>query len=665
MNSSASIDLELMRASTLLDSNPADAARRAGDILAASPGHSEANLLLAAACRRLGDGAAAAGVLESLASANPSSAVLQLELGRAYATSGRGADAVQAFERALDLDAGLADAWEGLAAQRFAAGDALGGDAAYASFRRLSSQPPDLKDASVALGEGRLDAAEAMLQQRLQRAPLDVFARRMLAEVAMRRDDYIEAENQLRECLAIAPGDSQARYDLGRALYEQHKNAEVLPLVDRLLAGSPHNADYLHLKARALRLINRDAEAIALMEAAVAASPGDDRAWLLRGHLLRETGQQARAIESYRRALAVRPESGAAYDSLGNLKTFRFDDADFETMHAQLAKSSVRGSDRLHLEFALGQALEHKGDYAASFEHYARANALHRATIVYDAQATSDDVRRTEALLTPEFFAARAGFGSARPDPIFIVGLPRSGSTLLEQILSSHSTVEGAGELTDLAAVARDLVLQPGVAGRSAYPDSIAPLDAAALEALAMRYLERAAAHRPLGKPRFVDKMLFNFGHLGLIHLMFPNASIIDARRHPLGCGLSCFKQRFSRSLSFTYDLGELGRYYRDYAQLMEHFDTVLPGRVHRVYYEQLIAHPEREVRALLDYCRLPFEAECLRFYDNPRIVRTISSEQVRQPLYTESVDRWRHYEPWLGPLKDAVGDLIERHPAG
>lgn len=648
----------------LLDSDPAAAARRASAILAAVPGHAEASLLLAAACRKLGDNKKATSVLEALAGANPASAVLQLELGRAYASAGRGADAVAALGRAVELDPTFADGWQALAAERFAAGDLAGGDSAYANFSRLAPDPPELKDASVALAEERNDAAETMLRQHLKRVPADAMARRLLALVSMRREDYPEAEKELRTCLALAPGFAEARFDLARALYEEHKHAEVLPLVDRLLAGEPGNMDYLHLKARALRLLSRDAEAIALMEAVVASNPDDDRAWLLRGHLFRETGQQPAAIESYRRALRVRPESGAAYDSLANLKTFRFSDADLAAMNAQLERGALRGTDRLNLEFALGQALEQRGDYAASFQHYARGNVLQRAMIVYDPEATSDDVRRSQALLTAEFFAKRSGFGSERADPIFIVGLPRSGSTLLEQILSSHSMVEGAGELTDVAAIARDVTLAPDVAGRSSYPDALAPLDREAVAALAERYLARTESHRPLGKSRFVDKMLFNFGHVGLIHLMFPNASIIDARRHPLGCGFSCFKQRFARSLGFTYDLAELGRYYRDYASLMEHIDGQLPGRVHRVHYEQLVAHPEREVRRLLEYCRLPFEDECLRFYDNRRIVRTISSEQVRQPIYAESVDRWRHYEEWLGPLKAALGDLVERYPA-
>jgi predicted Zn-dependent protease len=651
-----------MRASRLLESDPAAAARSASAILAGSPGHPEAGLLLAAACRRLGDPAAAATVLESLAKELPDSPFMQLELGRACAASGRGAEALAALRRAVALDAGLADAWQELAAQLFAAGETLAGDAAYARYNRLSPDPPELSDAIVALGENRLTTAEAMLRQRLQQAPHDVRALRMLADVALRREADAEAEARLTECLRLAPGYAAARYALACLLYAQQRHAEVLPLIERLLAVEPHDIDYRSLKAQALRFLGRNAEAVALMEQVVAEHPQEAQAWLLCGHLLREVGQRTRAIDMYRRALAVRPGSGRAYWSLANLKTFRFGAADLAAMQEQLARSAVRDTERIHLEFALGKALEDEGKFAASFEHYARGNALQRATIGYDPQALAAELRRMKALYTERFFEERSGWGSSRADPIFIVGLPRSASTLLEQILGSHSQVEATRELPDLDAIVFQLMSRPAAAGHR-YPELVAGLERQEAEACATRYLSRTQAHRSSGKPRFVDKMLGNFAHIGLIQLMFPRAAIIDARRHPLGCGLSCYKQLFVRAQGFSYDLGELGRYYRDYAELMEHLDAALPGRVYRVHYERLVADPEGELRKLLDYAGLPFEEQCLRFHESRRIVQTISSEQVRQPIYAESVDHWRHYEPWLAPLKEALGDLVERYP--
>ncbi|HEY0767934.1 MAG TPA: sulfotransferase [Steroidobacteraceae bacterium] len=663
MTPSASVDLELMRATLLLESDPAAAARRATDILAGSPGNTEANLLFAAARRKLGDPAGAATVLESLAKAHPESPFMQLELGRAYAAGGRGAEALAALRRAVVLDAGLADAWRELAAQLFADGETLEGDAAYAHYSRLARQPSELNDASAALADDRLEAAEAILRRHLQQTPRDVVALRMLADAAMRREDHAGAEQCLMKCLALAPGYAAARYDLARVLYAQQRIAEMLPLLERLLASEPHNIEYLSLKAVALRLVGRNDEAIALMEQGVAAHPDEDQAWLLFGHLLREIGEQPRAIELFRRALAVRPNCGRAYLSLANLKTFRFTSADLAAMHEQLAHSAARGEDRIHLEFALGKALEDAGQFAASFGHYAHGNALHRATIFYDPDAVTTEVHRQKALYTTRFFAERVGWGSGQRDPIFIVGVARSGSTLLEQMLASHSQVEGTRELVDIAAIAFELWSRTGAAERAPYPQPVAALDRQETEAFAARYLSRTQAYRALERPRFVDKMLGNFGHIGFIHLMFPHAAIIDARRHPLGCAFSCYRQLFSRGQKFTYDLRELGQYYRDYVALMEHFDVVLPGRVHRVHYEQLVADPEAELRKLLDYCGLPFEEQCLRFYENPRVVHTVSSEQVRQPIYAESVDQWRHFDAWLGPLKETLGDLVERYP--
>ncbi len=656
----ASADLALMRASMLLEADPAAAARHAGDILANSPGHAEAALLLAAACRRLGDPATAIRVLEPLAGAHPGAPVLQLELGRAYGAGGRAAEAIGAFQRAVELDAALADGWRELAAQRFLAGDTAAGDAAYLKYSSLAREPPELTDANVARAADRLDAAETMVRRHLQRAPRDAAALRMLADLAGRRGDSAEAERCLTDALEFAPGDAAARRDLARLLCLQERVAEAMPLIERLLVNEPRNSSHLCLMAQALRLDGRAQEAIVLMQDLVAESPGDVQAWLILGNTLREVGQQAAAIASFRRALDAQPAFGEAYWALANLKTFRFTDGDVAAMRLQLARQAP-GSKTIHLHFALGKALEDAGEFAESFEHYSRGAAQQRAKISYDPAATTEYVRRSKAAYTAGFFAGRPG-GSERRDPIFIVGLPRSGSTLLEQILASHSQVEGTRELPDVPAIVMDLFAGPN-RGTAEYPESLAALGNAEIEALALRYLARTSIRRLHGSPRFVDKMLGNFSHVGLIHLMFPRAAIIDARRHPLGSGFSCYKQLFAQGMNFSYDLGEMGRYYRDYCDLMAHIDTVLPGRMHRVHYELLVTDPESELRRLLDYCGLPFEDECLRFYDNPRAVQTISSEQVRQPIYSGAVEQWRHYEPWLGPLKDAVGDWVERYP--
>ncbi len=659
----AAIDLELMRASALLESDPAAALRRASAMLELSPGHEAAQLLLATACRNLGDPARSQALLASLARSQPGSATLQLELGRACAAAGHNAEALSAFEAAVALDARLAEAWHGLAAQRFIAGDTRGGDLAYAQYDRLAPQPPELNDAAIALGDRRLDVAIGILEQRQQKAPEDVRALRMLATIARARDDNYESEECLARSLQIAPGYAAARFELATELCAQQRHAEAMPHVERLLASEPRNPGYLGLKVQTLRFYGQNAAAIALLQQVIAANPDDARLRLFYGHLLRETGDQAGAIEAYRQALAMQPGMGEAYWSLADLKTVRLTANDREAME-QFARRAPPGPARAQLEFALGKACEDAGLYAQAYEHYARGNASHRATIFFVPDDLTQSVRRSQALLTKQFFAERVGWGSQRADPIFIVGMPRSGSTLLEQILASHSQVEGTRELPDMPGMVRELIVSAKSAGESNYPDLVGTLQQGELEAYAARYLQQTQVHRPLGRPRFVDKMPGNFAHVGLIQLMFPRATIIDARRHPMACCFSCFRQLFGRGQPFSYDQQELGLHYRDYCELMEHFDTVLPGRVHRVYYEQLVADPEAEVRRLLEHAALPFEPGCLRFYENRRVVTTISSEQVRRPINSDALEQWRHFEPWLGTLAATLGDLAARYPA-
>jgi len=664
MTSSAQADLALMRASILLESDPAAAARAASEILAASPRHEEASLMLAAACRRLGDAATAIGLLESLLETQRESATMRLELGRSYSAAGRTAEALAALTRAVELDPALADAWRLLAAQRFATGDTLGGDRAHAAYARLATDPPELNPVRFAVSEKRWDSAETLLRAHLGRAPEDTVALRMAAELATRRGDAQSAKDDLRKCLAIAPGDALARFELARLLYTEERIDEALPLLDRLLAAEPDNVEYLVLRAQVIRLVGRNTEAVTILERASGLRPDSFVVPLIFGILRREMGNRPAAEAMFRRALALKPGLGEAYFNLADLKTFRFTPEDLATMRATLADGATSEADRVYLEFALGKACEDSGDFDAAFAHYQRANAAERASIPYDAAANNARMQRSRTLFTNGFFAERAAWGTQRNDPIFIVGLPRSGSTLIEQILASHSQIEGTRELPDIHNFVAELIAATPSRTETAYPQVVTDLGEADVAALASRYLAQTAVHRPLARPRFVDKMLSNFRHIGLIHLMFPRAVIIDARRHPLACGLSCYRQLFSRGQYFTYDLTDLGRYYRDYAELMEHFDRDLPGRVHRVHYEQLVAEPEQTVRRLLEHCGLDFEPACLRFYENRRTVMTISSEQVRRPIYTDAVDQWRHFEPWLGPLKEALGDLVERYPA-
>jgi predicted Zn-dependent protease len=663
LTQASKLDFTLIRIASLLESDPASAAREAEAILRTYPGHVSATLLLGTALRSCGNTQAAIAVLTTLAAVQPDSAAIQLELGRALLAAGYGTEARVALERATQLAPDLAQGWRELSMLHAARGETAACDAAYARFYSLAGEGPGLAEAAAAIAKEQFTAAERLLRHALAKAPQQVAALRMLAEVAVEREDYAEAERLLGECLRLAPGYSRARLDLVLVLQRQLKGDPMLPLLERLLASEPADLRYRTLQADAYNLLGWTERAAQILKALASECPANEYVWLHYGHTLRTAGQQGAAIEAYRKCIEIKPGFGTAWFSLANLKTFHFSPADVTTMQAQLAREDLRHDDRVHFEFALGEALEDAEDFAASFAHYASGNKLRRAVIQYDREDTGRLVQRTQALYTRQFFAAHEGCGSPSPDPIFIVGLPRSGSTLLEQILASHSQVEGTRELTDVVGFTLELGAREEPGKPSTYPQPVAHLTAAEITALGERYLAQTRPHRVLGRARFIDKMGGNFMNVGLIHLMLPNARIIDGRRSALGCCFSNFKQYYHRGLLFTYSLEDLGHYYRDYVSVMAHFDAVLPGRIYSVCYEDLVADFESEVRRLLAYCGLPFEEQCLRFHETRRNVATVSSEQVRQPLYTDAIEQWRNFEPWLGPLKEALVEPVATPP--
>jgi tetratricopeptide (TPR) repeat protein len=542
-------------------------------------------------------------------------------------------------------------------------GDGPGADRAYTRQVRASVQDPELVAAADALADGEPADAHRLLSALLARRPNDPYALRMFADLAARTGRSHDAEALLARALKAAPDDAAARCAYAIALHQQGKTLETLAQTDILLARDAANPLYRQLRAAALMAAGDNAQAAEAYREVLEARPNLALTWMGYGHALKTVGRQADAVSAYRAALRLRPALGEAWWSLANLKTVPFDSADMALMEAELARPGLDREDRLHLLFALGKACEDAGDFAAAFRNYDQANALQRETLGYDPDELSGHVARCKALLSASFFAAHAGGGSERPDPIFIVGLPRSGSTLIEQILASHSQVEGTQELADLGVIAERLGGNARRLSESAYPDILAALAPPELKALGEEYLARAKPYRKTAAPFFVDKMPNNFAHVGLIQLILPNARIIDARRHPVGCCFSAFKQHFASGQPFTYGLDHLARYYADYVELMAHVDAVLPGRVHRVIYERLVADPETETRALLVYCGLPFEEGCLRFHENARPVRTASSEQVRRPIFTDCTDHWRNFEPWLQPLIVGLGPALGAYP--
>ena len=511
---------------------------------------------------------------------------------------------------------------------------------------------PRLLEAAAAMHDNRLDVAERILKPHLQEDPFDVRAIRMLAELAARIGRLKDAEKLLRRAMEISPAFTPARANLAMVLGRLGRPAEALELLEGLFQAEPEAVGHLNLKAATLGRLGEFEEALQLYEQVLERAPHQPRVLLSYGHMLKTVGRLDEAVDAYRKAIALKPALGEAWWSLANLNTVRFEDADIQGLQAALEDSNLKDDDRFHLGFALGKALHDAGRSDEAFGHYAAANALRRTYHPFRSGDLTSLVDRSIELFTAELLSR--GGGCEAPDPIFIVGMPRAGSTLVEQILSSHSLVEGTTELPDMPALAR---------GRGGYPASAVEMSEAERAATGEEYLKRTAVQRRSERPLFIDKLPNNWMFVPFIHWVLPNARIIDARWHPLSCCFSNFRQHFARGQDFTYDLGDLGHYYSDYVRLLAHVDAVLPGRVHRVIYEQLVDDTEAEVRALLEHCGLEFEQPCLEFYNTERAVRTPSAQQVRRPIYREAIEEWRAYEPHLEKLKDALGEVLDAYP--
>lgn len=511
---------------------------------------------------------------------------------------------------------------------------------------------PRLIEAAVALNENRLDVAERILKPHLKDNPFDARAIRMLGELAARIGRWRDSEALLSRAVELSPGWIEAKANLALVLGRMGRPAEAMELLDEIFAAEPGRIGHWNLKAATLGRLGEFDEAMRLYEKVLETSPGQWRVWLSYGHMLKTVGRQGDGIAAYRRAIDARRTFGEAWWSLANLKTFRFEPREIVEMQALLADPGLRDEDRLHFHFALGKAMHDAGATEEAFEHYAKGNALRLELHPYRGDAVRSLVDDSIRLFTAEAMAERSG-GCEANDPIFIVGMPRAGSTLIEQILSSHSQVEGTSELPDLPAVARE-------GGR--YPQSALALLPEERRLRGEEYLRRASVQRRTGRPYFIDKLPNNWMFVPFIRLVLPNAKIVDARRHPMACCFSNFRQHFARGQDFAYDLADLGQYYADYVGLMAHVDDVAPGTVHRVSYERMIGDPESEIRALLDYCGLEFEPSCLEFYKTERAVRTASSEQVRQPIYRDGAEEWRRYDSLLEPLRAALGDTLSTY---
>ena len=617
-------------------------------------------LLLAATSRRMtGDIDAALATLDALAAAHPDFSLMWQERGLCHVARKDAPAAIDALLRAVNVNPALPQSWQMLAGVYRLTGDPANAATAAAHVAALAALRPEVVAATALYADGELGPAEAIVRRVLLRHGDDVEAMRLLAKIGMARDVLDDAETLFAAVLARVPDHRAARHEYAQCLVQRHKYAAAVAELDRLRAADPRNPGYRALAATAAIGVGDNAAAIALYRGLLAETPGSADLQLWLGHALKTVGEVPAAIAAYRAAAAARPAFGDAWWSLANLKTYRFTDAEVAAMQAAEADPATSADDRVHLAFALGKAFEDRAVAADAWRYYARGNALKAADSGYRPEAIEANTAAQIAVCTAPFFAARAGWGDPAPDPIFVLGLPRSGSTLIEQILASHSAVDGTQELADIQRTA--LSLQGRDARDARYPAVLTALDAADFARLGAAYLADTRAYRG-GRPFFVDKMPNNFRHIGLIHLMLPNARIIDARREPMACCFSNLKQLFAHGQEFTYGVEAIARYYRTYLDLMAHWDTALPRRILRVHHEDVIADLEGSVRRILDHCHLPFEPACVAFHQNERSVRTPSSEQVRRPIFRDGLDQWRNYAADLGPLRTALGDAVDRY---
>jgi tetratricopeptide (TPR) repeat protein len=662
----ASVELEVQRIRALVREHRFDEAlSAAGSLRTRYPENRDVLYLLAVAQRQTRQNADALDTLADMERHHPGASRLFEERGHCYVALKDAPRAIEAYERAVQLNPALPPSWSMLEGLYRMVGNDAQRQVAAAHANKLKSLPPEVITATGMFCEGELAASEKLIRAFLQRHGDHVEAMRLLARIGVARDILDDAEVLLAAALAMAPDYIELRRDYACVLLDRHKYVDAIVQFDQLLALDPKNIDYRTMHTTAtVGLGNHEGGIRGFANVLADLKPQSRLAADLHlsiAHAHKTLGRRAEAIAAYKQAIKVRPNFGDAYWSLANLKTYTFSAEEIAQLEAAESDPSIAAIDRYHLCFALGKAYEDRKAYDVSFRFYERGNALKRAESRYRAELLEQNTALQKRICTRAFFHERAGYGAASREPIFILGLPRSGSTLLEQILASHSQVEGTQELADVPRAVLDLQGYNPDLDNPRYPGCLVAMSPDEIRALGEKYLADTRVYRT-GKQYFIDKMPNNFRHIGFIHLMLPNAKIIDARREPMACCFGNLKQLFARGQEFVYSVDDIARYYRTYLELMEHWDAVLPGRVLRVHHEDVVDDLEGSVRRLLDYCELPFEPACVEFYKTERSIRTASSEQVRQPIFRESLDQWRHYEPWLATLRLALGDALVRY---
>jgi tetratricopeptide (TPR) repeat protein len=633
-----------------------DAANACQAVLDQHPKHPDALYTLAVARRLQKNFDDALVLTRSLITIDPSNGRAHQELAHCLRDMGDTEGAFSAYQDAVARNSALLGSWQMLERLNTQSGREAAAEFAAVQIDYLSSLPPQLLSVASLIQEGKLYKAEQLCRHFLQTQGHHAEGMRFLAQIGMSFNVHDEAEFLLESAVVLDPGNVGAHFDYVGTLQKRQKFAEALEQARLLREKEPENPQLDMLYANQNLAVGNFEEALGIYRQRAEEMPNNPGIFLTLGHALKTTGQQKEAIEAYTQAYSIKPDFGDAYWSLANLKTYRFDAAQIASMREREASPATQLADRYHLCFALGKALEDHGQYEDSFLYYERGNRLKREEVGYDWRRITKEIDRQIEHTSPALFADRAGFGHTARDPIFILGLPRAGSTLLEQILASHSQVEGTMELPNILALAHKLGGRRRIDEEPEYPANLVELTAEECADYGAAFIKDTMIHRKEGTPFFIDKMPNNFRHIGLIHMILPNAKIIDARRSAMGCCFSGFKQLFAEGQEFTYGLEEIGHYYSDYVRLMDHWNRVLPGKILQVRYEEVVADLETQVRRLLDFCGLPFEEACLSFHETERAVRTASSEQVRQPIFKSGVDQWENFSPYLDPLRAILG---------
>jgi tetratricopeptide (TPR) repeat protein len=657
-----SVEAEVQRIYELVrQSQFAEALGAARGLISRYPENRDLLYCIAVCQRYLQQPQEALGTLQRLEQYHPGFSRLYQERGHCYLALRDAPQAIAAFLQAVNINPALPASWQRLQALYHLSGDTSNERLATEHVATLARLAPEVITATGYFSDGDLGLAERLIRHYLLQHEHDVEGMRLLAKIGIARDVLDDAEMLLAAVLVLAPDYRAARHDYANVLLKRHKHAAAMAELERLLADDPDNRPFRTTYAAVCVGIGDHERALSVYRGLLVGAPQTAELQHSIAHTLKTLGRRDEAVAAYRAAALERPSFGDAYWSLANLKTYRFSDEELRSMRALEGSAGIAADDRYHLCFALGKALEDRGDYQDSWRYYERGNALKKAESRFRIEQIERNTRLQQAVCTTEFFVERTGFGSPRPDPIFIVGLPRSGSTLLEQILASHSRVEGTMELADIPRIVLGLQGRQMDSETPLYPGVLARMTPADFQRLGEKYVADTRVYRT-DKPQFIDKMPNNFRHIGLIHLMLPNARIIDARREPMACCFSNLKQLFASGQEFAYGVEDIARYYRTYLELMRHWDRVLPRQVLRVHHEDVVDDLEGSVRRILQFCGLGFESQCVEFHKTQRSVRTASSEQVRQPIFREGLDHWKHFEPWLGPLKAALGDALDRY---